>query len=92
MGILSERTPPTLDVVNRVGLNDVLCESYNADMPLFGSGSGTQGACAKSDEESKGARPKQDAGESATHGGTSPQKNDNISREMSPLRNPPDHT
>ena len=92
LGILSERTLPTLDVVNRVRLNDVLCESYNADMPLFGSGSGAQGACTKSDEESKGARPKQDAGESATRGGASPQKNDNISRETSPLRNPPDHT
>ena len=42
-------------------------------MPLFGSGSGTQGACAKSDEESsKGARLKEDAGESATRGGARP--------------------
>ena len=51
--------------VNRVGLNDLLCESYNANMPLFGSGasSSAQGACAKSDEEtSMGARLKEDAG------------------------------
>ena len=65
LGILSERTPPTLNVVNRVRLNDLLCESHKANMPLFGSGAGSsaQGACAKSDEEaSTGARPKEDTG------------------------------
>ena len=93
LGILSERTPPTLNVVNRVRLNDLLCESYKADMPLFGSGSGAQGTCAKSDEESlKGARPKEDAGENTTDSGVSPQKNDDTSRESSPQRGPPDNT
>ena len=92
-GILSERTPPISNVVNRVGLNDLLCKPYKANMPLFGSGSGVQGACAKSDEESsKGVRPKKDAGESTTTDGTSPQKNHDISRESSPLRGPPDNT
>ena len=54
-----------MNVVDRVGLNDLLCESYNANMPLFGSGAGSsaQGACAKSDEEtSTGARLKEDTG------------------------------
>ena len=75
-----------MNVVNHVGFNDLLCESYNANMPLFGSGSGAQGACTKSDEDSsKGARPKEDAGESATGGGTSPQKSNDVSRESSPL-------
>ena len=93
LGILSERTPPTLNVVNRVGLNDLLCESYNANMPLFGSGAGSSaaGACAKSDEEtSTGARPKEDAGRNATTDGAGPHKNDGSSREMSPRRDSPD--
>ena len=93
LGILCERTPPTLNVVDRVGLNDLLCKSYNANMPLFGSGAGSsaQGACAKSDKEtSMGARPKEDAGRSTTNGGNGPHKNDDSSRESSPHRDPPD--
>ena len=83
LGVLCERTPPTLNVVNRVGLNDLLCESYNANMPLFGSGAGSsaQGTCAKSDKEtSTGARLKEDAGRNATNGGNGPRKNDDSSR------------
>ena len=94
LGILSERTPPTLNVVNHVGLNNLLCESYKANMPLFGSGasSSTQGTCAKSDEEaSMGARPKEDAGQSTTKDGAGPQKNDGLSRESSPHQDPPDN-
>ena len=78
---------PISNVVNRVRLNDLLCESYNANMPLFGSGAGSsaQGTCAKSDEEtSMGARLKEDAGRSATTGGVGPQKNDGSLRESSP--------
>ena len=94
LGILSERTPPISNVVNRVGLSDVLCESYNANMPLFGSGAGSsaQGACTKSDEETlTGARPKEDAGRNATNGGNGPHKNDDSSRELSPRRDSPDN-
>ena len=94
LGILSEETLPTSNVVNRVGVNDFICESYNANMPLFGSGAGTSapGACAKSDEEpSMGARPKEDADRNATTDGAGPQKNDGSSREMSPHRDSPDH-
>ena len=94
LGILSKRTPPTLNVVNRVGLNDLLCESYNANMPLFGSGAGTSvpGTCAKSDEVSPtGARLKEYAGRSATLDGVSPQKNDGSLRETSPHRDPSDN-
>ena len=93
LGILCERTPPTLNIVDRVGLNNLLCESCNANMPLFGSGAGSsaQGACAKSDEEtSTGARPKEDAGRSTTNGGNGPHKNDDSSIESSPCRDPPD--
>ena len=93
LGILCERTLPTLNVVHRVGLNDLLCELYNANMPLFGSGAGSsaQGACAKSDKEtSMGARLKEDAGRSTTNGGNGPHKNDDSSRESSPRRDPPD--
>ena len=94
LGILSERTPPTLDVVNHVRLNDLLCKAYKANMPLFGSGAGSsaQGACAKSDEEaSMGTRPKEDAGQNTTKDGVGPQKNDGSSRESSPHQDPPDN-
>ena len=93
LAVICERNPPTLNVVNCVGLNNLLCESYNANMPLFGSGAGSsaQGACAKSDEEtSTGARPKEDADRSATNGGIGPHKNDGSSRELSPCRDPPE--
>ena len=94
LGILSERTPPTLNVVDRVGLNDLLCGSYNANMPLFrsGTGSSTQGTCAKSDEEaSMGVRPKEDAGRSAMMSAAGPHKSNESSRESPPQRAPPDH-
>ena len=94
LGILSERTPPTSNVVDRVGLNDLLCKSYNTNMPLFGSGAGSSasGACAKSDEETlTGARLKEDAGCSATTDGAGPQKNNESSRESSPHRDPSDN-
>ena len=94
LGILSERTPSTLNVVNRVGLNNLLCESYNANMPLFGGGAGSSapGACTKSDEETlMGARPKDDAGRNTTTDGAGPQKNDGSLRETSPRRDSPDH-
>ena len=94
--ICEERTLPTTNVVTRVGFHHSLYESNNADMPLFGSGSGgaasVTGASARSeDETSRGARLKEDAGEGATSG-TSPRNIDDTSRESSPQRSPPDNT
>ena len=94
--IWEERTPPKTNVVTRVGFRHSLYESYNADMPLFGSGSGgavgVTGTSARSeDETSRGARLKEDAGEGATSG-TSPHNIDDTSREPSPQRSPPDNT
>ena len=65
--ICEERTPPKTNVVTRVGFCHSLYESNNADMPLFGSGSGgaagVTGTSARSeDETSRGARLKEDAG------------------------------
>ena len=66
--ICEERTLPKTNVVTRVGFCHSLYESYNADMPLFGSGSGgaagATGASTRSeDETSRGSRLKEDAGE-----------------------------
>ena len=85
-----------MNVVTRVGFRHSLYESYNTDMPLFGSGSGgaagMTGASTKSeDETSRGARLKEDAGKGATSG-TSPRNTDDTSRESSPQRSPPDNT
>ena len=94
--ICEERTPPKTNVVTRVRFRHSLYESYNADMPLFGSGSGgTAGATVASarseDETSRGARLKEDAGEGATSG-ASPRNIDDTSRESSSQRSPPDNT
>ena len=94
--ICEERTPPKTNIVTRVGFHHLLYESYNADMPLFGSGSGgaagTTGASTRSeDETSRGARLKEDAGE-GTMSGASPRNIDDSSRESSPQRSPPDNT
>ena len=94
--ICEERTLPKTNVVTRVRFHHSLYESYNADMPLFGSGSGgaagTTGASVKSEKEtSRGARLKEDAGEDATTG-NSPRNIDDTSRESSPQRSPPDNT
>ena len=94
--ICEERTPPKTNVVTRVGFHHSLYESNNADMPLFGSGSGgaagVTGASVRSeDETSRGARLKEDAGEGAM-GSTSPRNIDDTSRELSPQRSPPDNT
>ena len=94
--ICEERTPPKMNVVTRVGFRYSLYESNNADMPLFGSGSGgaagTTGTSARSeDETSRGARLKEDAGEGATSG-ASPRNIDDMSRELSPQRSLPDNT
>ena len=94
--ICEERTPPKTNVVTRVGFRHSLYESYNADMPLFGSESGgaagATGASARSeDETSRGARLKEDAGEGAMSG-ASPCNVDDTSRESSPQRSPPDNT
>ena len=93
--ICEERTPPKTNVVTRVGFRHSLYESYNAEMPLFGSRSGAAGmtgASVKSeDETSRGARLKEDAGEDATTG-NSPRNIDDMSRESSPQRSPNDNT
>ena len=94
--ICEERTPPKTNVVTRVGFRHSLYELNNADMPLFGSGSGgaagTTGASVRSeDETSRGARLKEDAGE-GTMGSASPRNIDDTSRESSPQRSPPDNT
>ena len=88
--ICEERTPPKTNVVTLVRFRHSLYESYNADMPLFGSRSGgaagTTGASARSeDETSRGARLKEDAGEGAMSG-ASPRNIDDTSRESSPQR------
>ena len=89
-------TPPITNVVTRVRFRHSLYESNNADMPLFGSGSGgaagtTDTSARSEDETSRGARLKADAGEGATSG-ASPCNIDNTSRESSPQRSPPDNT
>ena len=94
--ICEERTSPKPNVVTLIGFRHSLYESYNADMPLFGSGSGgaagTTGASARSeDETSRGARLKEDVGEGAM-GSASPRNVDDTSRESSPQRSPPDNT
>ena len=86
--ICEERTPLKMNVVTRVGFHHSLYESYNADMPLFGSRSGgaagTTGASVRSeDETSRGARLKEDAGE-GTMSSASPRNIDDMSRESSP--------
>ena len=85
-----------MNVVTRVGFRHSLYESYNADVPLFGSGSGeaagATGASARSeDETSRGARLKEDTGKGATSC-TSLRNIDDTSRESSPQRSPPDNT
>ena len=85
-----------MNVVTRVGFHHSLYESNNADMPLFGSGSGgaagVTGTSARSeDKTSRGARLKEDAGENAMSG-ASPHNIDDTSRESSPQRSPPDNT
>ena len=85
-----------MNVVTHVRFCHSLYELNNADMPLFGSGSGgaagTTGTSARSeDETSRGARLEEDAGEGATSG-ASPRNIDNTSRELSPQRSPPDNT
>ena len=94
--ICEERTPPKTNVVTRVGFRHSLYKSYNADMPLFGSGSGgaagATGASVRSeDKTSRGARLKEVAGEGATSG-ASPRNVDDTCRESSPQRSPPDNT
>ena len=91
-----ERTLPKTNIVTRVRFHHSLYESYNADMLLFGSGSGgaagMTGASVRSeDETSRGARLKEDAGEGAM-GSASPHNVDDTSRESSPQRSPPDNT
>ena len=91
--ICEERTPPKMNVVTRVRFRHSLYESYNADMPLFGSGSGgaagATGASARSeDETSRGARLKEQRATSSA----SPRNVDDTSRESSPQRSPPDNT
>ena len=86
--ICEERTPPKTNVVTRVGFCHSLYESYNTDMPLFGSRSGgaagMTGASARSeDETSRGARLKEDAGEGAM-GSASPCNVDDTSRGVVP--------
>ena len=83
-----------MNVVTRVRFRHSLYESYNADMPLFGSGSGgaagMTGASTRSeDETSRGARLKEDTGE-GTMSSASPRNADDTSRESSPQRSPPD--
>ena len=94
--ICEERTPPKTNVVTCVRFRHSLYESNNADMPLFGSGSGgaagATGASARSeDETSRGARLKEDAGK-GTMSSASPRNIDDTSRESSPQRSPPDNT
>ena len=94
--ICEERTPPKTNVVTRVGFRHSLYESNNADMPLFGSGSGgaagmTGTSTRSEDETSRGARLKEDAGEGAMSG-ASPRNIDDTPRESSPQRSPPDNT
>ena len=94
--ICEERTLPKTNVVTRVGFRHSLYELNNADMPLFGSGSGgaagTTGASARSeDETSRGARLKEDTGK-GTMSSASPRNIDDTSRESSPQRSPPDNT
>ena len=94
--ICEERTPPKTNIVTHVRFCHSLYESYNADMPLFGSGSGgaagMTGASARSeDETSRGVRLKEDAGEGTTTS-ASPRNVDDTSRESSPQRSPPDNT
>ena len=94
--IWEERTPPKTNIVTHVGFCHSLYESYNADMPLFGSGSGgaagMTGTSARSeDETSRGTRLKEDAGEGAMSG-ASPRNIDDMSRESFPQRSPPDNT
>ena len=85
-----------MNIVTRVAFRHSLYELYNADMPLFGSGSGgaasTAGTSARSEEEtSRGARLKEDAGEGAI-GSASPHNVDDTSRKSSPQRSLPDNT
>ena len=85
-----------MNVVTHVRLRHSLYELNSAVMPLFGSGSGRAagmtGASARSeDETSRGARPKEDAGEGVTSG-ASPRNIDDTSRESSPQRSSPDNT
>ena len=94
--VICEKTPPKTNVVTHVRFCHSLYESYNADMPLFGSGSGgaagASGASTRSeDETSRGARLKEDAGKGAM-GSASPRNIDDTSRESSPQRSPPDNT
>ena len=94
--ICEERTLPKTNVVTRVGFRHSLYKLYNADMPLFGSGSGgaagATGTSARSeDETSRGARLKEDASEGTTSG-ASPRNIDDTSRESSPQRSLPDNT
>ena len=94
--ICEERTPLKTNVVTRVRFHHSLYESYNADMPLFGSGSGgaagATGASARSeDETSRGARLKEDAGEGATSG-ASPVILMIRLGSRPPQRSPPDNT
>ena len=94
--ICEERTLPKTNVVTHIGFCHSLYELHNADMPLFGSGSGgaasVTGASARSEDETyRGARLKEDVGEGATSG-ASPRNIDDTSRESSPQRSPPDNT
>ena len=86
--ICEERTPPKMNVITRVGFRHSLYESYNTDMPLFGSGSGgaagVTGTFTRSeDETSRGVRLKEDTGEGTTSS-ASPCNVDDTSRESSP--------
>ena len=94
--ICEERTLPKTNIVTHVRFRHSLYESYNADMPLFGSGSGgaagTTGTSVRSeDETSRGVRLKEDTGEGAM-GSASPCNVDDTSRESSPQRSLPDNT
>ena len=77
-----------MNVVTHVGFCHSLYKSNNADMPLFGSGSGgaagATGASTRSeDETSRGARLKEDTGKGAMSS-ASPRNIDDTSRESSP--------
>ena len=85
-----------MNVVTRVRFRHSLYKSNNADIPLFGSGSGgaasVTGASTRSeDETSRVAGLKEDAGKGAMSG-ASPRNIDDTSRESSPQRSLPDNT
>ena len=94
--VICEEGAPTLtNVVTHMQFHHSLYRSNNANMPLFKSGSGgtadNTGASAKSEDEVSKGLIKEDAEEGAI-GGALPLNCDNMSRETSPRRNPPEDT